>query len=86
VTANLSSHPAATVAWRLDLVDRCTGAVSQVASGQIPAPAYYTYVEAQPQVSIPSTTPVGLVALAGAPGLAASAPLLITSPGSSCPG
>ncbi len=86
VTANLSSHPAATVAWRLDLVDRCTGAVSQVASGQIPAPAYYTYVEAQPQVSIPSTTPVGLVALAGAPGMAASAPLLITPPGSSCPG
>lgn len=86
VTANLSSHPAATVAWRLDLVNRCTGAVSQVASGQIPAPSYYTYVEAQPQVSIPSTTPVGLVALAGAPGLAASAPLLITPPGSSCPG
>jgi hypothetical protein len=86
VTANLGSHQADTVGWLVDLVNRCTGAVSEVASGDIPAPAEYTYVEAQPEVEVPSTTPVGLVALAGAPNLAASPPLLITPPGSTCPG
>ncbi|MHB8393431.1 MAG: serine/threonine-protein kinase [Candidatus Dormibacteria bacterium] len=86
IAANLGTHPVDTVDWQLDLVNRCTGSVSEVASGQIPAPASYTYVEAQPQLSVPSTTPVGLVALAGAPNSAASAPILITPPGSACPG
>ncbi len=86
VKATLANHQADILGWQVDLVNRCTGSVTEVASGQIPAPASYTYVEAQPQVNLSSTTPVGLVALARAPDPAASAPLLITPPGSSCPG
>ncbi len=86
VTAQLGSHPADTVSWQLDMVNRCTGGVTEVASGDIPAAADYTYVEAQPDVTVPASIPVGMVALAGAPGEAASAPLLITPQGASCPG
>jgi len=86
VTAHLGSHPADTVGWQLDMVNRCTGAVTEVASGDIPAAADYTYVEAQPDVTVPASIPVGMVALAGAPGQAASAPLLIDPTGASCSG
>lgn len=75
IKAELGSHSATTVTWKLDRVDRCSGQVTTVATGAIPAPAYYTYVEAQPQVTIPSGSSVALVGLAGAPSDAASAPL-----------
>ena len=86
LTADLGQHPATTVLWKIDAVDRCDGDVTTVASGQIAAPASYTYVQTQPQVSLPSGVPVALVGLAGAPGQAASLPLLITPSGSACPG
>lgn len=85
VTANLGPHQPVTVNWELEEVDRCDGAVTEVGSGQIPAPGYYTYVEGQADLSISSQTPVGLVAVAGAPGQAASTPLLVTPPAASCP-
>ncbi|MHB1526821.1 MAG: protein kinase family protein [Candidatus Dormibacteria bacterium] len=86
LTADLGPHPATTVRWKIDVVDRCNGDVTTVASGQIPAPADYTYVQTQPQVSLPSGVPVALVGLAGAPGQAASLPLLVTPSGAGCPG
>lgn len=85
VTAQLGSHPAGIVEWKLDEVDRCTGAVTTVATGSIPAPGYYTWVEAQPQVSLPPGVPVALVALAGSPAMAASPPLSAGPAASSCP-
>ncbi len=86
IRAGLGAHPAEAVDWRLVLVNRCSGSVSQVASGQISAPASYTYIEAQAQVNVPSSTPVGLVALVGAPNSASSSPILITPPGAACSG
>lgn len=83
--AQLGSHSKTTVTWKLDQVDRCTGQVTTVASGSIPAPAYYTYVEAQPHVAIPGGTAVALVGLAGAPSDAASAPLVEGPAPASCP-
>lgn len=84
VTANLGTHPAVTVSWELVAVDQCTGSVTEMASGAVAAPGNYTYVEAQPQFTLPSGTPVWLVALAGAPGQAASAPVPVTPPASGC--
>ncbi|MHB8313993.1 MAG: serine/threonine-protein kinase [Candidatus Dormibacteria bacterium] len=86
LTADLGQHSATTVMWKIDVVDRCDGDVTTVASGQIPAPAAYTYVQTQPQVTLPSGVPVALVGLAGAFGQAASLPLLINPLGSRCPG
>jgi len=86
LTISLGQHAPLTVAWEVEEVDRCDGAVTTVASGQIPAPASYTYVQTQPQVSLPPGLPVALVGLAGAPGQAASLPLSITPPGAHCPG
>lgn len=86
LTADLGPHQPLTVAWEIDEVNRCDGAVTTVASGQIPAPADYTYVQAQPQVNLLSGVPLALVGLAGAPGQAASLPLSITPPGAECLG
>lgn len=86
LTANLGTHAADTVAWKLDEVDRCTGGVKTVASGAIPAPGYYTHVESQAQVRLPAATPMVLIGLAGAPTMAASPPLSVGPPASSCPG
>ena len=86
LTVSLGQHAPLTVAWEVEEVDRCDGAVTTVASGQIPAPANYTYVQAQPQVNPPPGQPVALVGLAGAPGQAASLPLSIIPPGAQCPG
>lgn len=86
LTVALGQHAPMTVAWEVEEVDRCDGAVTTVASGQIPAPANYTYVQAQPRVNPPPGQPVALVGLAGAPGQAASLPLSITPPGAQCPG
>ena len=84
VTANLGTHPAVTVSWEVEEVDQCTGSVTEMASGAVAAPGNYTYVEAQPQITVPSGSPVWLVALAGAPGQAASAPVTVTPPASGC--
>jgi hypothetical protein len=84
VTANLGTHPPVTVSWEVDEVDQCTGSVTEMASGAVAAPGNYTYVEAQPQITVPSGSPVWLVALAGAPGQAASAPVTVTPPASGC--
>ncbi len=86
VTAQLGSHPADSVRWELDEVNRCTGAVATVARGAVSAPAFYTYVEAQPTVEVPAGGAVAMIALAGAGGLAASPPLSLGPAPASCPG
>ncbi len=86
VTARLGSHPLDSVRWELDEVNRCTGAVATVATGVVSAPAFYTYVEAQPTVTVPAGGAVAMIALAGAGGLAASPPLSLGPAPASCPG
>ncbi len=86
LTAQLGSHPADSVRWELDEVNRCTGAVATVARGAVSAPAFYTYVEAQPTVTVPAGGAVAMIALAGAGGLAASPPLSLGPAPASCPG
>ena len=86
VTAQLGSHPSDSVRWELEEVDRCTGRVETVASGVVNAPAFYTYVEAQPTVTVPAGGAVAMVALAGVGGLAASPPLSLGPAPPRCPG
>ncbi len=85
VTAQLGAHPSDSVRWELDEVNRCTGDVATVASGVVSAPAFYTYVEAQPTVTVPASGAVAMIALAGAGGLAASPPLSLGPAPASCP-
>ena len=85
VTAQLGSHPSDSVRWELEEVDRCTGGVATVASGVVNAPAFYTYVEAQPTVSVPAGGAVAMVALAGAGEMAASPPLSLGPAPAGCP-
>ena len=86
VTAQLGAHPSDSVRWELKEVNRCTGGVATVASGVVSAPAFYTYVEAQPTVNVPAGGAVAMIALAGAGGLAASPPLSLGPAPASCPG
>jgi hypothetical protein len=85
VTAQLDSHPSDSVRWELEEVNRCTGGVATVASGVVTAPAYYTYVEAQPTVTVPVGGAVAMVALAGAGEMAASPPLSLGPAPAGCP-
>jgi hypothetical protein len=85
VTAQLGSHPSDAVRWELEEVNRCTGGVATVASGVVTAPAYYTYVEAQPTVTVPVGGAVAMVALAGAGEMAASPPLSLGPAPVGCP-
>ncbi|MHB1940037.1 MAG: protein kinase family protein [Candidatus Dormibacteria bacterium] len=85
VTARLGSHPSDSVRWELQEVNRCTGEVATVASGAVNAPAFYTYIEAQPTVTVPAGGAVAMVALAGAGEMAASPPLSLGPAPASCP-
>lgn len=75
----LAPHGAEPVAWDIDVVDRCTGAVSRQPGGGLRAVPQYQYVYGPSTISIPAGRPVAVIAVSSSPSVAASPPLLLGS-------
>ena len=79
-------HAAASLTWDLVAVDRCSGAQSVVSSEQSTLDPSWTQVWASDQVSLPSTHPTMLYAVAESPYRVASAPVEIAGSAACIPG
>jgi hypothetical protein len=78
VRIELSTHPSETVGLVLEIIDRCTGARTEVEVPQVPAPASFVYVYSSTTVPLPATAATAIVALTTSPAQAASDPLLLS--------
>lgn len=79
-------HAAASLTWDLVAVDRCSGAQSVVSSEQSTLDPSWNQVWASDQLSLPSTHPTMLYAVAESPYRVASAPVEIAGSAACTPG
>lgn len=81
-----SPHAAASLTWDLVAVDRCSGAQSVVSSDQSTLDPSWNQVWASDQLSLPSSHPTMLYAVAESPYRAASSPVEIAGSAACTPG